>query len=1170
MKFVETLILIVLSILCLQARGQFSASPSNLDACQCTGEIEFQPSDNLPFTIQLFDVSDAPVFSSTGQNAAVSIANLCPSVYHIVVEYSNGVIEDDYFEISAGPTPTGDAHRVILCQEAYATGSGGAIPFDLNPELSTFLPGGTWYSPNGLIIPTNSLGSLTAATMESGWYTYVTNSGGCDVTTGIYIQANNTGLTTTYVICESYAPFEMIDFMQGTPDTIGVWYDSSINIVPGGIFDPASMDDALFTYVIDNLPGCQPVFRSMFVDEQTQRSAGTSANVMVCEGSSPFNMLNQLNDSPNDGGSWTGPDGPVTPGGTDTFNPATMQDGIYTYSISSAAPCSTQTSTLTILFTQDNPSGLSSEIELCSTSNNLNMLNALEGNPISGGNWTSPAGEVVDGVFDPDQEPAGNYEYYYPNVGCNPGTSILSISVEAPVNAGSNGNATICQTDASFSLNSMLSSNASSGGTWSTGGNNVGNFFSPTSSGSFNFTYAVNASVCADDQASFTIFVQPAVAAPISQTVYLCSLQGEVNLSDYFNNLSSVYFEDANGALQSNLFNPTLEESTVLNVINPSGNSCPDQEGQLNILVLNPVIEDAQMDYDVCRSSELFDLNDVLPAAAIGMGTWYNSNNQVVSNFTSIDFMGEQTFIYEVIQPITCGGEQLQIELISFSPNDAGEDVSEIFCYTDSPALLNNLLPEAEVGAGSWYYNNQPFNAAEFDPGEDASGTYIYRIPANGPCPADEALVELDVQYGIDYTAGTDIHVCAGSENQMLGGNPAADATYTWFPISALDNPQSPAPSVNIPPTVNQVTSTVYSVFADDGVCTFTDYVTVTIEPNPIINLNSSYDICFGETLSLENVVNTECVWAPANLFGDVASISPVIQPATSVYIGVEATSDFGCTTSAFSQVNVNPLPILVAQPAPIEGCKPVLLEIIPMMESQNIDQIIWNVAGLGTFTGDSLSISLMNAGIYDVEAIAVSEFNCVSNIFFEEVAEVYPSPLAHFTVSPSELTTLEPEAEFINHSTENTAYHWWFNGLSESAEMNPTFSFPNERSDNFYVCLDVTNQFGCKDTSCRYIYMDADYVVFAPNAFTPDGDGDNDVWKPVIRGFDTQAYELSIFNRWGERVFHTENPDAPWTGDVFSGDFFGQNEAYNWRLTLRVSNSAEEINFTGSIVLVR
>ena len=1180
MKFVERLIPVVLCALSHLASAQFIVTPSDADACQCTGSITFQPTGSQSYSYQLFDVSNIPVAASSSLTGPTSLNNLCPSVYHIVVEYANGTIEDHYFNIDAGTNSLGTAYSINMCLEQYPS---IANTYDLTPETSSFAPGGIWYAPNGLIIPNASLSSIAVwqqtnpsnpneveLIFENGWYTYTTSSGGCDVTSGIYIQTNDVGLTTTYVICETYEPFQMVDFMAGSPDTIGQWFDASLNIVPGGIFDPATMDDALFTYVIDNLAGCQPVFRSMFVDEQTQRLAGASASIMVCEGSSPFNLLNQLQGTPDDGGNWTGPSGLITPAGSDVFNPSTLQEGVYTYTISSAQPCIAQISTLTITYTQDNPSGLSADVDLCSTANNLNMLNALDGNPIPGGTWTNQAGEIVDGAFNPGAEPAGNYEYYYPNVGCDPASSTLSISVEAPANAGSNGSTTICQTDAAFNLNSMLSSNATSGGTWSTNGNVVSNIFTPSASGPFNYIYQVNANVCADDQASFSVFVQPAVAEPLSQTIYLCSLGEEVDLADYFSNLSNVYFESATGALVSNLFDPALEASVQLNVINPSGNSCPDQEGQLNIQVLQPLIEDATTPYDVCRSTSLFNLNTALPPAAVGMGTWLNSSNEVISNFVAIDFIGTESYVYEVIQPIDCGGERLQIDLITYTPNDAGDDAEAIFCYTDGPELLSDFLPESQSGAGAWYFNNSPFNSSTFDPGQDASGTYVYRIQANGPCPADEALVDLNVQLGINYSAGQDIHVCAGASNQLLGGTPAPGATYSWTPTSGIDNATDPSPSVNIPAAVNQQTTTVYTVLADDGVCTFTDNVSVIVEPNPLINLNSAYDLCFGETLSLANVVNTTCIWTPSNLFEDPTSLSPLLQPASSVYIGVQATSDFGCVSNAFSQINVNPLPVLIVQSDPVRGCKPIALEIIPSVESQNIDQIVWNVAGIGTFIADTLELDLVVPGVYDIEATAISENNCVSTLFLEEIAEVYPSPVAHFTISPFELTTLEPEADFTNHSVGASYYHWWFNGLDESMEENPSFTFPNERSDNFYVCLDVTNQYGCSDTTCRYVYMDAEYIVFAPNAFTPDGDGDNDLWKPIIRGFDTAGYELRIFNRWGDSVFYSNNPDEPWTGDIENGLFFGQNEVYNWIIKLRIDNSAEEISFNGSVLMIR
>ncbi len=1170
MKFLTCILPCILLLSGLSANAQFSVVASSVDPCVCSGSINYQSTSSQGFAYTLFDINDTPIESAQNQSGSFEITGLCPSVFHIVVEYTDGTIEDQFLDVPAGANSIGDAHRVILCQEAYTDANGLGIPFDLTPELSDFDPGGVWRNPDGLIIPDADLSALSASQMESGWYSYTINSGGCEMTSGIYIQTNDVGLTTTYVICETYEPFEMLDFMQGTPDTIGQWYDSNLNVVADGMYYPATMDDALFTYLIADLPGCQPVFRTLYVDEQTQRSAGTSAEVLVCQGGFPFNMLNLLEGEPDDGGVWTGPAGMVVPAGSDIFNPSFMPQGAYAYTINSAAPCSTQISTLTISLTPTNPSGLSASTQVCATSGGLNMMEALNGAPLIGGTWTNSLGEIVDGIFDPATEPGGNYQYYYPNAGCSPDNSVLSISVEAPVYAGGNNTATICQLDPDLNLNSLLTGTASNLGVWLNNGTPTTSLFNPSEAGSFNFVYQVNAQTCPDDQANFTIFVQPAVAAPLSQNIFLCSTGPEVDLTNYFGQVANVYFESQNGSLLGNLFNPSVETSTTLRVINPSGNTCPDQEGELVINVLDPIIENTLIVEEVCRNNSSFNLNNLLPAAAVGMGSWQDINGNPHSNMVTIDFLGTQSFIYEVIQPIDCGEEQLQVDLVTFTPNDAGADAAEVFCYTDDPQSLDNLLPQSESGAGQWYHNGSEFSSSVFDPGSNSSGTYIYRIAPNGPCPADEAILSVNVQLGINFSAGSDVHVCAGSPMQSIGGMPAAGATYSWSPQSGLNDPSSPQPTVNIPAAVNQISTVIYSVIVNDGVCIMNDFVSVIVEPNPVINLDPSYDLCFGESLSFNNAVDYPCIWTPVNLFNNPNDNSPTIQPTASVYIGVQASSDFGCTSAAFSQVNVNPLPILITETQPIVGCQPLRLQINPSEESQHIDHVVWNVAGLGIIVSDSLNIELQQPGVYDVAATAVSEHGCVSEAFFEEIAEVYPYPSAHFSLSSSSLTTLQPEVKFTNHSTGANSYFWNFSGLDTSTEESPTYSFPNENSENFTICLTAVNNNGCRDTTCRSIFMDADYVVFAPNAFTPDDDGDNDYWKPVIRGFNTKGYELSIFNRWGDRVFFTENPEEPWTGEVRDGDYFGQNEVYNWQLKLNVDDSTDGVYYTGSIVLIR
>jgi len=776
------------------ALAQFSVIPSSSDACQCTGSINYIPEQPQSFSYTLFDVNDIPIATSQNQTGPTTLSGLCPSVFHLVVEYADGTIHDRYLEIPAGANTIGEAHRVVLCQEAYTGANGNPIPYDLSPELAGFVPGGTLRTPNGLIIPNADLSALNASTMISGWYTYTIASGGCEVISGLYIQTNNTGLTTTYVICETYEPFAMVDFMQGAPDTIGQWYDSNLNIVPGGIYDPQTMNDALFTYLIDNLQGCQPVFRTMYVDEQTQNSAGSAASVLVCQNGSPFNMLNLLDGEPDDGGSWTGPIGIVAPSGSDIFNPSFMPQGVYTYSINSAVPCSTQIATLTINFTNANPSGLSANVQVCASGGGLDMMEALNGTPLSGGTWTNSMGEMVDGIFDPTAEPGGNYQYYYPNAGCSPSNSVLSISVEAPVYAGGNNTASICQLESGFNLNSLLTGTASSMGVWMSNGNPISSIFNPNTAGSFEFVYQVNAQICPDDQANLTVFVQPAVAEPLSQMVYLCSLGAEVDLSGYFSEIANVYFESTNGALISNFFNPSSESSTTLRVINPSGNTCPDQEGLLTIEVVQPIIDDTFLTEEVCRNNTTYNLNNLLPTDALGMGAWQDIDGLPISNLVALDFMGTESFFFEVIQPIACGGEQLQVDLVTFTPNDAGADASEVFCYTDQPEALAELLPQSQTGEGQWYFNGSEYNSSVFDPGSNPSGTYIYRIAPNGPCPADEAYFHVDVQMGINYSAGSDVHVCAGSPMQSLGGMPVANAVYL---VASIGTQRHVEPSAN-------------------------------------------------------------------------------------------------------------------------------------------------------------------------------------------------------------------------------------------------------------------------------------------------------------------------------------------------------------------------------------
>jgi gliding motility-associated-like protein len=111
-----------------------------------------------------------------------------------------------------------------------------------------------------------------------------------------------------------------------------------------------------------------------------------------------------------------------------------------------------------------------------------------------------------------------------------------------------------------------------------------------------------------------------------------------------------------------------------------------------------------------------------------------------------------------------------------------------------------------------------------------------------------------------------------------------------------------------------------------------------------------------------------------------------------------------------------------------------------------------------------------------------------------------------------------------------------------------------------------VSNEYGCTATAIGYVDVGG-LLFFAPNAFTPDGDGINDVWLPVATGI--KEYELDIFDRWGTIIFSTSDVKEPWLGQIRGGNHFANNGVYYYQVKLR-DLIDEAYTFDGYITIVR
>ncbi len=97
-------------------------------------------------------------------------------------------------------------------------------------------------------------------------------------------------------------------------------------------------------------------------------------------------------------------------------------------------------------------------------------------------------------------------------------------------------------------------------------------------------------------------------------------------------------------------------------------------------------------------------------------------------------------------------------------------------------------------------------------------------------------------------------------------------------------------------------------------------------------------------------------------------------------------------------------------------------------------------------------------------------------------------------------------------------------------------------------------------------IKVESPYLLFVPNAFTPDGDGLNDAWGAIGRGIG--EFSIRIFNRWGELVFEADTIDRLWDGH-YQGQLV-ESGVYAYQIQARTLSGSQHISKNGSVTVVR
>ncbi|MCB0738471.1 MAG: gliding motility-associated C-terminal domain-containing protein, partial [Bacteroidetes bacterium] len=222
---------------------------------------------------------------------------------------------------------------------------------------------------------------------------------------------------------------------------------------------------------------------------------------------------------------------------------------------------------------------------------------------------------------------------------------------------------------------------------------------------------------------------------------------------------------------------------------------------------------------------------------------------------------------------------------------------------------------------------------------------------------------------------------------------------------------------------------------------------------------------------------------------------------------------------------------------------------------------------------------------VYTLEIISTSDEGCVAQKSYQITA--LATPKADFIAQPEVANILNPLVRFDNRTEEIpnvTEYAWDFGnysregiiengGINTSLDKMPVFRYADTGTYN--VRLVAINpytvsgvNYSCSDTTYREVRINEEIIMYIPTAFTPDdkGLGANNTWKPVTSA--KNFYNAKIYNRWGELVWESDDPEAAWDG-TFRNEM-AEMDAYVYVVTAKSTDGSKDYEFTGTVTLIR
>ncbi|MEM7104226.1 MAG: PKD domain-containing protein [Bacteroidota bacterium] len=474
----------------------------------------------------------------------------------------------------------------------------------------------------------------------------------------------------------------------------------------------------------------------------------------------------------------------------------------------------------------------------------------------------------------------------------------------------------------------------------------------------------------------------------------------------------------------------------------------------------------------------------------------------------------------------------------------------------------------SEIVSWDWDFGNNTGSIDQFPSIEyDDPGSYLVTLEvtaANGCIGSASATVEFSIpQISLQDT----LLLCPGEPPIELNPDGDPELLYEWVPHEGLDDPFSANPSAS--PSETTIYTVFGSIFNNFDTCSVEQSVTVFVPPAVSVSANPDTTIC--DPMLILNAVsqngNGIYFWSDEPDFSNTINVSG----APDVEVVIDGTEDFfvrvfdeyGCSDEDTVVVTYSTVDI------DTEGLIQVCVNDTMRLEVLNLDPndqlaYSWSPADDIVEGENTATPLIMPTTSQELTVTAINQHGCSAMLtVFVDVSSLTPPVQAWVdrdSIFPGETVQL--------FSTEDNGYS--YNWSPQMFVDNAAIANPVAKPDvTTTFVVEIEDEFGCTNKDSVTVFL-KDFIcgepfIFVPNAFTPNGDGVNDIL--YVRANAVTDVYFVIYSRWGEKIFETNDKDIGWDG-TFKGAELSP-DVFGYYLTLRCLNE-ELYSRKGNITLLR